>query len=99
MFSEPTNLNVANSVISRNHARILYEMAHPSTHPGDYMLGSLYDKEFAVFLEDTGSSHGTFVNGTQVMPNSKREIQTGDEVRFGVSINRSDGCKLHPSHA
>jgi hypothetical protein len=86
MASSPSNLHVANSVISRNHARITYQ---PDGEPTD----EPYNSEWAVFIEDTDSSHGTFVNETQIIPEIKKEIKDGDKVRFGVSINRSDGCK------
>jgi pSer/pThr/pTyr-binding forkhead associated (FHA) protein len=37
----------------------------------------------AVYLVDTGSKNGTFVNGTQLAPSGNYKLAEGDEISFG----------------
>ncbi|MBQ7568962.1 FHA domain-containing protein [bacterium] len=38
-----------------------------------------------VFIEDLGSSNGTYVNGTRLLPEVQTQIYDNDELRFGAS--------------
>jgi pSer/pThr/pTyr-binding forkhead associated (FHA) protein len=35
------------------------------------------------FLEDLGSTNGTYLNGGRIAPNQKMPVKKGDKVRFG----------------
>ncbi|KAH8839601.1 hypothetical protein MCOR27_003165 [Pyricularia oryzae] len=50
----------------------------------------LYTKSGDVFIEDTTSMHGTFVNGDDIRGRSPHQLRTGDGVRFGIPINRNE---------
>jgi len=38
------------------------------------------------FLEDLGSSNGTFIRDEQLRPNSPRELIDGDDIRIGSTL-------------
>ncbi|TLD21125.1 hypothetical protein PspLS_08879 [Pyricularia sp. CBS 133598] len=50
----------------------------------------LYTKSGDIFIEDTTSMHGTFVNGADIRGRSPHQLRTGDGVRFGIPINRGE---------
>lgn len=43
----------------------------------------LIRQDEGVFLEDIGSSNGTFVNGETLIPNVQKQLYDNDQVRFG----------------
>lgn len=45
----------------------------------------------AVFIEDAGSMHGTFVNEHKVGPREKEMLANGDQLRFGADVSRGPG--------
>ena len=47
-----------------------------------------------VYLTDTGSMHGTFVNGTQLTQNVPKLLSSGDKVQLGADVNRNDSLSL-----
>jgi len=55
--------------VSRRHAKIVCV-------DGRY---SIYDTG----SRDSGSSHGTFINGERIMPQQQYELKDGDIIRFG----------------
>eukprot|EP00928_Gymnodinium_smaydae_P011423 TRINITY_DN14217_c0_g1_i1.p1 TRINITY_DN14217_c0_g1~~TRINITY_DN14217_c0_g1_i1.p1 ORF type:complete len:412 (+),score=42.17 TRINITY_DN14217_c0_g1_i1:48-1283(+) len=62
------------------------------------------DNGGSVFIEDIGSSHGTFVAGVALRPGAKKEWKAGMEVRFGsAGKGAHDTGKLvvgvRPQHA
>ena len=62
------DIPIDNIAVSREHARITREHSHINEGPGDY------------FVEDMGSSNGTFVNGHKV---DRKLLSTGDEITIG----------------
>ncbi|TLS28111.1 hypothetical protein PpBr36_01661 [Pyricularia pennisetigena] len=50
----------------------------------------IYTRLGDVFIEDTTSMHGTFVNGTDIRGRSPHQLRTGDGLRFGIPINRGE---------
>ncbi|KIW08900.1 hypothetical protein, variant 2 [Verruconis gallopava] len=69
------NMWISNPVISRNHAVLTIEKSN------------LFDAS-CVYLEDAGSSHGTFVNNTPIKPRDRRQISSGDLIQFGNKVQR-----------
>ena len=47
-----------------------------------------------VFITDTKSMHGTFVNGTPLVSQTPKQLSNGDKLQFGVNVNRNDS-KAH----
>lgn len=47
-----------------------------------------------VYITDTKSMHGTFVNGMQLVPDTPKQLSSGDKLQFGVSVNRGDSKLL-----
>lgn len=47
-----------------------------------------------VYITDTKSMHGTFVNGIQLVPDTPKQLSNGDKLQFGVSVNRGDSKLL-----
>lgn len=54
---------------------------HPSV---SRMHAKLYNDGERLMLEDLNSTNGVFINGIRLMPNESREIEEGDEIRFGA---------------
>jgi hypothetical protein len=49
-----------------------------------------------VYLTDTGSMHGTFVNGNQLAQNVPKLLLSGDKVQLGADVNRNDSPSFLP---
>jgi hypothetical protein len=47
-----------------------------------------------VFITDTNSMHGTYVNGVPLVPQTPKQLSSGDKLQFGVNVNRNDS-KAH----
>ena len=48
--------------------------------------GLLLVEDAGVFIEDTGSTNGTFVDGVKLQPNQRVEIKDGSEVTIGSVV-------------
>lgn len=48
---------------------------------------TIYMQSGVVYLQDTESRHGTFVNEVDIRGRSPHQLRTGDKVRFGCPIN------------
>jgi pSer/pThr/pTyr-binding forkhead associated (FHA) protein len=62
-------------VVSREHATISVDLLTGAPH---------------VFVTDTKSMHGTFVNETALVPFVSRPLSNGDKLRFGINVNRNE---------
>jgi hypothetical protein len=51
-----------------------------------------------VFVTDTGSMHGTMVNGERLVANIPKQLSSGDMLQFGIDVNRNEGGCTPPSH-
>lgn len=69
------NVYIDSPVISREHA-ILTANASSGTPK--------------VYITDTKSMHGTFVNGTPLVPNTPKQLSNGDKLQFGINVNRNE---------
>ena len=47
-----------------------------------------------VFVTDTQSMHGTFVNEAALVPFVPKQLSSGDKLRFGINVNRNES-ELH----
>ncbi|PFH55953.1 hypothetical protein XA68_17333 [Ophiocordyceps unilateralis] len=48
-----------------------------------------FDADRAIlFVQDTGSLHGTFYNDTRLVPGIQCQLQQGDQLRFGITVDR-----------
>lgn len=73
------NVYIDSPVVSREHAILTTDAASGSPQ---------------VFVTDTRSMHGTYVNGTPLVPYEAKQLSNGDKLQFGVNVNRNDS-KLH----
>ena len=48
----------------------------------------------AVFIEDLGSMHGTFVNECRIEANRALKLAVGDSIRFGAEVSRGPGMSI-----
>ncbi|KAF3035349.1 hypothetical protein E8E12_007245 [Didymella heteroderae] len=69
------NVYIDSPVVSREHA-ILTANATSGTPQ--------------VYITDTKSMHGTYVNGTPLVPHAPRHLLNGDKLQFGVNVNRNE---------
>ncbi|KAH6621886.1 hypothetical protein C7974DRAFT_397295 [Boeremia exigua] len=69
------NVYIDSPVVSREHAILT---ANSSTGTPQ------------VFITDTKSMHGTYVNGTPLVPNAPKQLSSGDQLQFGVNVNRNE---------
>jgi pSer/pThr/pTyr-binding forkhead associated (FHA) protein len=47
----------------------------------------------AVYLTDSHSMHGTYVDGQKIEPNVPIALSSGSLLQFGVDVNRNEGNK------
>ena len=90
-------------VVSREHAVI---KASPDMKvrplPVHLQFGTVLTTTQAVFVEDVGSMHGTFVNERRCRIREKQMLAIGDTIRFGTDVSRGPGmsnlvwCDLIP---
>ena len=73
------NVYIDSPVVSREHA-VLTANASTGTP--------------RVFITDTKSMHGTYVNGTPLVPHTPKLLSNGDKLQFGVNVNRNES-ELH----
>jgi hypothetical protein len=69
------NVYIDSPVVSREHAVFLANESGGTPH---------------VYISDTGSMHGTMVNGKALVPNTLKQLSNGDKLQFGVGVNRGD---------
>ncbi|KAF2133869.1 hypothetical protein P153DRAFT_100313 [Dothidotthia symphoricarpi CBS 119687] len=48
-----------------------------------------------VYVSDSGSMHGTMVNGVKLVPNTPEPLSTGDLLQFGADVNRNESTYLY----
>jgi pSer/pThr/pTyr-binding forkhead associated (FHA) protein len=65
-------------VISRRHAEL------------ELKVNKWTEERHQVYIKDTGSMHGTSVNGQKLQPSKPFQLQVGDTIRLGESVNRAD---------
>lgn len=65
-------------VISRRHAEL------------ELKVNNWTEEKHQVYIKDTGSMHGTSVNGQKLQSLKPFQLQVGDIVRLGESVNRAD---------
>jgi hypothetical protein len=70
------NAYIDSPVISREHALLSAE----ATSAGPQ-----------VFVTDTGSMHGTMVNGERLVAHTAKQLSSGDMLQFGIDVNRNEG--------
>lgn len=69
------NVFIDSPVVSREHAIFTVRTSSGSPH---------------VFITDTKSMHGTYVNGTPLVPQEPKQLFNGDKLQFGVNVNRNE---------
>ncbi|KZM18890.1 uncharacterized protein EKO05_0010390 [Ascochyta rabiei] len=69
------NVYIDSPVVSREHAILTANTATGAPH---------------VYVTDTKSMHGTFVNGTPLVPDTPKQLSNGDKLQFGVNVCRND---------
>jgi hypothetical protein len=74
------NAYIDSPVISREHALLSAE----ATVEGPQ-----------VFVTDTGSMHGTVVNGERLVAHTPKQLRSGDMLQFGIDVNRNEGALTH----
>lgn len=73
-------------VVSRQHAEL------------ELRVNKWTEEKHHVYIKDTSSMHGTSVNGQKLQPLKPFQLQKGDIIRLGESVNRADSecCYLGP---
>jgi pSer/pThr/pTyr-binding forkhead associated (FHA) protein len=81
MLPAEHNMYIDSPVVSREHAIISANSLTGAPH---------------VFVTDTKSMHGTFVNETALVPFVPKQLSSGDKLRFGINVNRNESeLRLH----
>ena len=83
LSATPDNALFDCPVISRRHAEL------------ELKVNKWTEEKHAVFIKDTGSMHGTSVNGQKLVPTRHFQLKEGDAIRLGESVNRADSEYLH----
>lgn len=86
---------IRNPVISRHHAILTLEPSEAvrtnlSILSPQHTDRVAIQKSAVVFIQDKKSSHGTYVNGENILLN-KHPLQEGDKIRFGSEVMRGEG--------
>ncbi|KAF1917712.1 hypothetical protein BDU57DRAFT_537351 [Ampelomyces quisqualis] len=69
------NAFIDSPVISREHAILTVNADNGALH---------------VCISDQGSMHGTMVNGERLAPRTPKQLASGDNLQFGIDINRNE---------
>ncbi|KAM0706028.1 hypothetical protein Q7P35_007388 [Cladosporium inversicolor] len=85
LSATPDNALFDCPVISRRHAEL------------ELKVNKWTEEKHVVYIKDTGSMHGTCVNGVKLVPTRPFHLKEGDTIRLGESINRADSEYLHAS--
>jgi len=83
LSATPDNALFDCPVISRRHAEL------------ELKVNKWTEEKHTVFIKDTGSMHGTSVNGQKLVPTRPFQLKEGDTIRLGESVNRADSECLH----
>ncbi|KAH9878244.1 hypothetical protein J1614_003461 [Plenodomus biglobosus] len=75
LMPAPHNAYIDSPVISREHAVLSATLSHGTPQ---------------VYITDSGSMHGTMVNGRKLLSNTPTMLATGDMLQFGVDVNRNE---------
>lgn len=75
LMPAPHNAYIDSPVISREHAVLSATLSHGTAQ---------------VYITDSGSMHGTMVNGRKLLSNTPTMLATGDMLQFGVDVNRNE---------
>jgi hypothetical protein len=75
LMPAPHNAYIDSPVISREHALLSANADHGAPQ---------------VFISDTGSMHGTIVNGQRLTANTPKQLSSGDMLQFGIDVNRNE---------
>ena len=78
LSATPDNALFDCPVISRRHAEL------------ELKVNKWTEEKHTVFIKDTGSMHGTSVNGQKLVPTRPFQLKEGDTIRLGESVNRAD---------
>ncbi len=76
LMPSPNNAFIDSPVISREHATLSVNASTGSPR---------------VYITDSGSMHGTLLNGHRLVPKKAEPLSTGDTLQFGIDVNRNDG--------
>ncbi|KAJ5692961.1 hypothetical protein N7462_002384 [Penicillium macrosclerotiorum] len=82
-------------VMSRFHAdlgislekRVTLPLLRTPSYPKDYAERAIIQ---SVYICDNGSTHGTWLNNVKLSTGEKTPLISGDELRFGVNVDRGD---------
>jgi pSer/pThr/pTyr-binding forkhead associated (FHA) protein len=83
LSATPDNALFDCPVISRRHAEL------------ELKVNKWTEEKHTVFIKDTGSMHGTSVNGQKLVPTRPFQLKEGDTIRLGESVNRADSELIH----
>jgi pSer/pThr/pTyr-binding forkhead associated (FHA) protein len=83
LSATPDNALFDCPVISRRHAEL------------ELKVNKWTEEKHTVFIKDTGSMHGTSVNGQKLVPTRPFQLKEGDTIRLGESVNRADSESIH----
>jgi pSer/pThr/pTyr-binding forkhead associated (FHA) protein len=83
LSATPDNALFDCPVISRRHAEL------------ELKVNKWTEEKHTVFIRDTGSMHGTSVNGQKLVPTRPFQLKEGDTIRLGESVNRADSECRH----
>ena len=83
LSATPDNALFDCPVISRRHAEL------------ELKVNKWTEEKHTVFIKDTGSMHGTSVNGQKLVPTRPFQLKEGDTIRLGESVNRADSECRH----
>ncbi|KAF2997330.1 hypothetical protein E8E13_002913 [Curvularia kusanoi] len=75
LMPEKHNMYIDSPVISREHAILSVKASAGAPQ---------------VFVTDTKSMHGTYVNDTELAPFVPWQLSNGDKLRFGVNVSRNE---------
>ncbi|KAF2623903.1 hypothetical protein BU25DRAFT_461688 [Macroventuria anomochaeta] len=76
------NVYIDSPVVSREHAILTANAATGAPQ---------------VYITDTASMHGTYVNGTPLVPHTPKQLCNGDKLQFGVNVNRNESPADSPA--
>ncbi|KAF4595143.1 FHA domain protein [Ophiocordyceps camponoti-floridani] len=74
-----------NSELRASSANAWFESAVMSRHHAMLYFDA---DQTTLSIEDTKSLHGTFQNGTRLEPGTQSQLQSGDELCFGITVDR-----------
>lgn len=90
LYPSDSNAWFESRVMSREHAILRAEPSSKvsSTKPDGSPKADTLQK---IYLEDVGSMHGTYVEGTKLQRRQPKLVPSGTELRFGAEVSRGPG--------